>query len=92
MPIAEMLYDHNLATILRAVTGYRRARDKEHKLHWESTRWATFHLMNIQLAVKDKMQHLTDLIQFPWEEESAEKNTVDPEALKFFKIRKPDTQ
>ena len=35
---------------------------------WETTRWMTFYLLNIQIGKKkDKLRRLTDLVRFPWD-------------------------
>jgi len=48
--------------------GYSKQREQEYRARWETTRWMTFHLLNIQIAKrKDKLKRLTDLVRFPWE-------------------------
>lgn len=90
MPVRELREDHNLGSIMNAVLGFRRAKDRDIKLKWETTRWQVFHLINIQLGEEKKIQELTGLVRFPWEDKVEHKRKVmDPELMKMFKISKP---
>ena len=47
--------------------GYVKAQEEKYRVQWESMRWATFHLLNIQIDKRHKLKRLTDLVRFPWE-------------------------
>jgi hypothetical protein len=48
--------------------GYAQEKEKDYRDRWEVARWTTYHLLNIQIAKKDKLRRLTDLVRFPWDE------------------------
>jgi len=48
--------------------GYAGKREQAYRETWETTRWMTFHLLNIQIVKRsDKLKRLEDLVRFPWD-------------------------
>ena len=47
--------------------GYAKEKERAYQERWESVRWEVFHLLNVQIAKKDRLKRLTDLIRFPWD-------------------------
>ena len=67
-PHSEFLYDMKAWHLRAVIKGYfRRNRDL-----WSAVRWQTYNLMCVSMADLKKagIYHPTDLIKFPWENES----------------------
>jgi len=81
MPPSVMYEQHDLNSLINAVRGYTKKQDRKKQEAWDQTRFNTFHLLNIQLAAKDKLKSYTDLVRFPWEPEPV-KPQLDGNILK----------
>lgn len=60
-------------SLINAIRGYNKKQELESREAWETTRFAVFHLLNIQLDKKDKLHKYQDLVSFPWEPKQKKK-------------------
>ena len=62
-----------LSQVVDAINGYRDRQSEESKsnkiIAWETTRWSTWTLLNIQLKKKDRINDPRKLIKFDWDTE-----------------------
>ena len=67
-PRREFLYDIDFWEAQRIIAGYR----KREQTTWEQVRWQTFWLLHNGMADLSKagINRMTDLIKFPWEEDT----------------------
>jgi hypothetical protein len=83
MTPAVMYEQHTISSLTNAIKGYFRREERLRAMLWDQTRFSTFHLLNIQLAAKDKLKTYTDLVRFPWEPET-KKVKITSEILKEY--------
>lgn len=57
----------SIRSLINAISGYNKRQEMNSREAWETTRFAVFHLLNIQLDKKDKLRKYQDLVMFPWE-------------------------
>jgi hypothetical protein len=83
MPYTELYEQIKFSSLINAIAGYYSKLERDYQTTWEQTRFTTFHLVNIQLAKKDKLRHYTDFVKFPWENKTS---TVKLSAAEFRKL------
>lgn len=74
------------AQVMNAYTGYMEhdteTKEMQCRLAWETTRWQTLILYNLQVKKKDKKRHPMQLIKFNWEK-SPKMTEEDKEKLRI---------
>jgi hypothetical protein len=69
--------------------GRYRLVDKVVRELWETARFSTYHLLNIQLSKKDRLSNPTKLISFNWDRNIPAKQ-ISPEEMEKIWNRFPD--
>jgi hypothetical protein len=75
MSIREMYEDHNLFSLLNAISGYGEMQEEARKQTWEQTRMICYYALG-----SSKVLSPSHLFKFPWEQEEVPE--MDAEKLK----------